>query len=102
MYCIIVRNRVKPGSEERYKSIITENAQASVTNEPECYRFDVVQAQESPQDFYLYEIYQDQQALQVHKQTQHYLDSRKLLADLVVETSVIRADVIATNPNNKE
>lgn len=102
MYCIIVRNKVKPGSEERYKSVMTENAKASVTNEPECYRFDVIQDKEAPQDFYLYEIYQDQHALQLHKQTSHYVDSRKLLADLVLDTTVIRADVIATNPENKE
>ncbi|MCG9658418.1 putative quinol monooxygenase [Vibrio mediterranei] len=95
MYCIIVRNRVKPGSEEHYKSVMMENAKASVTNEPECYRFDVIQDKEAPQDFYLYEIYQD---LHAHKQTSHYLDSRKLLADLVLDTMVIRADVIATNP----
>ncbi|MGF1697862.1 antibiotic biosynthesis monooxygenase [Vibrio kyushuensis] len=100
MYCIIVKNRVKPENEQRYKSIMTENAQASVRNEEGCYQFDIIQDKETPDTFYLYEIYSNTEALQLHKQTPHYLDSRKQLGDMVIEQSVIRADVVMKSDNN--
>ena len=97
MYCIIVSNRVKQGCEEDYISIMGENACSSVENEKGCIQFDVVKDIDDPQLFHLYEIYQNQQALAIHKQTQHYLLSREQLADIVIEQSVLRADVLATN-----
>ncbi|MCK6263691.1 antibiotic biosynthesis monooxygenase [Vibrio sp. ZSDE26] len=100
MYCIIVKNRVEPENEQRYKSIMTENAQASVQNEDGCYQFDIIQDKESEGTFYLYEVYRDQEALKQHKETSHYLDSRKQLGDIVIEQTVIRADVIARPQEN--
>ncbi|WP_425667182.1 putative quinol monooxygenase [Vibrio tubiashii] len=97
MYCIIVSNRVKQGREEDYISIMGRNARCSVENEDGCIQFDVLKDINDPQLFHLYEIYQSQQALAIHKQTQHYLLSREQLADIVIEQSVLRADVLATN-----
>ncbi|USD35101.1 MULTISPECIES: putative quinol monooxygenase [Vibrio] len=97
MYCIIVSNRVKKGREENYITIMNENAKASCQNELGCVQFDVIRDLNDPQLFHLYEIYQSQEALTEHKQTEHYLASRVQLADIVVEQSVIRADVVATN-----
>lgn len=59
--------------------------------------FDVLEAREEPNTFYLYEIYTSPEALQVHKETEHYLKSRPLISDLVVDQSVLRADVIERN-----
>ncbi len=97
MYCIIVKNVVKPGTREAYLEAMLPNAKASVANEEDCHVFDIIEAQEEQDTFYLYEIYTDKAALATHKLTDHYLSSRKLLSELVVETSVIRADVLARN-----
>ncbi|MDC5852091.1 antibiotic biosynthesis monooxygenase [Vibrio europaeus] len=97
MYCIIVSNRVKQGCEEDYISIMEENARSSVKGEEGCIQFDVLKDINDPQLFHLYEIYKNQQALAIHKQTQHYLLSREQLADIVIEQSVLRADVLAIN-----
>jgi quinol monooxygenase YgiN len=61
-----------------------ENARASVENEAGCYRFGILQDQEQAKRFYLYEIYENKQALAVHKIIEHYLQRRKPLADIVV------------------
>ncbi|MEZ9231747.1 putative quinol monooxygenase [Vibrio amylolyticus] len=95
MYCIIVMNRVAVEDELRYKNIMTENALKSVTDEEGCYQFDIIQDKERSGVFYLYEIYADPDALLQHKQTPHYLHSREQLGDMVIEQSVIRADVLA-------
>ncbi|GAB6262980.1 antibiotic biosynthesis monooxygenase [Photobacterium sp. CCB-ST2H9] len=98
MFCIVVKNVVKAGYSEQYLSIMKENATASVENEEGCLVFDVMVSQENDHCFYLYEIYTSEAALAVHKQTSHYLESRKHLADLIKDQSVLRCDVVQRNP----
>lgn len=97
MYCIVVKNVIKEGARDEYLAAMLPNSRDSVANEPDCLVFDVLEAKEEPNTFYLYEIYRSPDALQVHKQTPHYLRSRPLIADLVVEQSVLRADVVERN-----
>ncbi|WP_027856844.1 putative quinol monooxygenase [Marinobacterium jannaschii] len=99
MYCIVVKNQLKPGCRDAYLAAMLPNAKASVEHEPGCLVFDVLEAREEPDTFYLYEIYQSEAALQAHKETGHYLSSRPLIADLLQSTSVLRADVISTHPD---
>lgn len=101
MYCIIVKNVIREGARDAYLAAMLPNARDSVANEPGCLVFDVLEAREEPNTFYLYEIYTSPEALEAHKKTPHYLESRPLIADLVVETSVIRADVVARNPQGE-
>lgn len=97
MFCIIVKNEVKQGCREQYLSIMTENAKSSVLYEEGCHTFDVLVDQSNDHHFYLYEIYTDENALAEHKKTEHYLESRKYLADIVENVSVIRCDVAERN-----
>lgn len=101
MYCIIVKNTVKEGCRDRYLEAMLPNAKASVENEPGCLVFDVLEAREEPNTFYLYEVYESTDALEVHKQTDHYKSSRPVLTDIMESTSVIRSDIIALNPEKR-
>ena len=74
------------------------NAKTSVREEEGCIVFDVLQAQEDTDTFYLYEIYTNPEALATHKETDHYKQTRAAVNDLIAEQSVIRADVTALNP----
>ena len=94
VYCIIVKNVLKPDTKDDYLAAMLPNATASVRDEPGCHRFDVLEAREEPNTFYLYEIYDDPAALTAHKETSHYKESRIVLAECVNEASVIRADVL--------
>jgi quinol monooxygenase YgiN len=98
VYCIIVKNVVKEGARDSYLAAMLPNAKASAENEEGCLAFDVLEAKEEPNTFYLYEIYTSPEALQVHKQMDHYLRSRPLISELVVDQSVLRADVLEMNP----
>lgn len=100
MYCIVVSNRVKEGKENEYLAIMQENAKSSVINETGCIQFDVLEDTANPQLFHLYEIYQSPKALAEHKTTPHYLSSRGKLADIVVEQSVIRSNIVMMNSKN--
>ena len=97
MYCIIVKNQIKAGCRDAYLAAMLPNASASVEHEPGCHAFDVLEAREEENAFYLYELYTDAAALEAHKQTDHYRSSRVLLAELVDATTVIPADVTAQN-----
>lgn len=101
MYCIIVKNQVKEGTREKYLEAMLPNAKASLDNEPGCLVFDVLEAREEPNTFYLYEVYESTDALEVHKQTDHYKSSRPLLSEIVESVSVIRSDVLAMNPEKR-
>lgn len=98
MYCIIVKTQLKPGQREAFLAAMLPNAEASVRDEPGCHVFDVLEDRDNPELFHLYEIYTDEQALAEHKTTAHYKASREVVTPLIAEQSVIRADVLATNP----
>lgn len=98
MYCIVVKTQLKPGTRKAFLDAMLPNAEASVRDEVGCLVFDVLEAREEDDTFYLYEIYIDQAALAAHKETPHYQTSRAVVGDLIAEQSVIRADVISMNP----
>lgn len=98
MFCIIVKTQLKPGQRERFLEAMLPNAAASVREEPGCHVFDLLEDQQDPNLFYLYEIYRDEAALAEHKQTPHYQASREVVNPLIEQQSVIRAGVLATSP----
>lgn len=98
MYCIIVKTELKPGTRKAFLNAMLPNAEASVRDELGCYVFDVIECRDHVDTFYLYEIYADQNALALHKETPHYQASRAVVNDLIAQQTVIRADVISMNP----
>ncbi len=99
MYSIIVKTQLKPGVREQFLDAMLKNATASVANEPGCIVFDVLEDRAEADLFHLYEIYADEAALAAHKETPHYKESRAIVNELIAEQSVIKADVLATNPS---
>lgn len=71
MFIYIVHVRVKPEFVEKFRAESLVNAQNTV-NEPNNRRFDVLQQEDDPTKFVLYEVYTDESALEEHKQTSHY------------------------------
>ena len=71
MFIYIVHISVKPEFMEQFKAETLANAQGTM-NEPNNYRFDVLQQSDDPTKFVLYEVYADESALEEHRQTPHY------------------------------
>lgn len=57
---------------ERFRRLISENARASVRDEPGCRQFDVVVPDGEPDNVLLYEIYNDPAAFAAHTKTLHF------------------------------
>lgn len=71
---------VKPEQLDAFKSAIITNAAAS-RQEPGCLRFDILEEQDDPHTFVLVEIYQDESALEAHRQTDHFRQWRAVSGD---------------------
>ena len=97
MYCIIVKVELKPGNRDAFLEAMLVNAESSVRDEPGCLVFDVLEAREEADTFYLYEVYTGEDALAAHKETPHYQSTRAAINDLIDRQSVIRTDVLARN-----
>jgi (4S)-4-hydroxy-5-phosphonooxypentane-2,3-dione isomerase len=80
MHVVCVTIVVKPGHEEEFIRA-TEANHRGTRQEPGNVRFDVLQREEDPSLFLLYEVYRDKEAFAVHQKTPHYLTWRQTVAD---------------------
>ncbi len=78
MYAIFVTIKIKAGFAEQFKAASVGDAQGSVRDEPGCLRFDMHQSTTDPNTFYLYEVYENQDAHMVaHRAAPHYIKWRE-------------------------
>ncbi len=84
MQVTLVHVRVKPERIQDFIAACKANHEAS-TREPGNRRFDILQLQEDPARFVLYEAYVDQAAAAAHKTTAHYQAWRETVADWMAE-----------------
>lgn len=71
MLVLQVMARVKPESLEAFREATIRNARAS-RQEPGVARFDVLQLEDDPLRFQLFEVYRTREAAAAHKETAHY------------------------------
>ena len=72
MIALIVEFCIHAAHVDDFEVAITENARASRENEPGCKQFDVCRDPNDPQLFFLYELYDDDDAIQAHLQSAHF------------------------------
>ena len=80
MYVTLVNVHVKPEHVEAFIEASKENHESAV-QEPENLRFDVLQLEEDPCRFVLYEAYETADDAAAHKGTAHYLNWKETVAD---------------------
>ena len=71
---LVVTYRAASGNEAQVAENLVNMAHAVGREEPGCLAFDVVQGEDDPAVFVLYEHYTDEAALTAHRETPHYLD----------------------------
>ncbi len=79
MYVVCVTVHVVPAQIERFREATIENARQS-RREPGSVRFDVLQAEAEPGQFFLYEAYRTKDDFARHQQTPHYLHWKETVA----------------------
>jgi len=81
MHVLVVSIDIKLGFKEKFIEAMLEDARGSVTNEPGCVRFDVIQDGQNPNRIYLYEVYKDKAAFDAHNSTPHFIKWRDTAKD---------------------
>lgn len=84
MLIAIVHIHVKPEWIEAFRTASMENARNSL-QEAGVARFDVLQQDDDPTRFVLYEAYWNEEAAALHKETAHYATWRDTVVDMMAE-----------------
>lgn len=84
MFATIVMIHVKPDQVEAFIQATLENVNSSL-HEPGVARFDFIQRKDDPTHFMLIEVYRNDEAPTLHKQTTHYAKWRDTVADMMAE-----------------
>ena len=73
MLALVVEFGIHASFVDEFARAIAENAHASIVSEPGCRQFDVCRDPANPAMFFLYELYDDEAAIQAHLQSAHFL-----------------------------
>jgi len=85
MIVTCVHVNVKPENVREFIKAMIENHKASV-QESGNMRFDVLQRADDPCRFMIYEAYESQEAVDLHKTTLHYIKWRDTVKDYMADT----------------
>ena len=88
MYVICVTVKVKPDFVQQFIDASLLNQRGTRTTEPGNVRWDVLQAEDDPTRFFLYEAYHTKDDFTKHQQTQHYLSWKTAVQDWMAEPRV--------------
>jgi autoinducer 2-degrading protein len=84
MYVVSVTIHVVPDQTDAFIEATLDNAR-NTRKEPGNVRFDVLQAEDTPTQFLLYEAYHTKQDFAAHQQTEHYLRWKQTVAEWMAE-----------------
>ena len=90
MQVLVVEFRIHAAHVPAFAEAIAANARASLESEPGCRRFDVCAGPTEPGLFLLYELYDDEAAVQAHLQSPHLLAFNETSVAWVQHKSVRR------------
>ena len=88
MLAVCVDFEVDPASLDAFLTIMQKNAADSLANEVGCHQFDITQDPQNPTKLFLYELYNDAVAFELHKKASHYLEFNQLVSEMVTAKSV--------------
>lgn len=87
-HVVTVEFVVEPGQAPAFGQLMMENARMSLQEEPGCHVFDVCVAPEAAERFFLYEVYEDAQAFELHLAAEHFKAFDAATKDWVVRKTV--------------
>lgn len=87
---VLVEFLIKDRFAARFGELVTANAEASLKHEQGCRRFDVLVGSQEPRRYVLYEIYDDDDAFDLHLRSPHYQSFAEAIEGEVEERSIRR------------
>jgi len=87
---------IVPEEREKFLAAIKENGAATV-KEPGCRQFDILVLASNPNHVFLYEVYDNEAALQAHRATDHFKKYAATTANMVAKREVRAMSPVALN-----
>jgi (4S)-4-hydroxy-5-phosphonooxypentane-2,3-dione isomerase len=104
MYVITVEFTIHSQHVAAFMPLMLENARCSRETEPGCRRFDVCRDPSQPEQVFLYEIYDDRAAFDLHLAAAHFKAfdavTRTMIAKKAVHSYALVQDPSPTTSNN--
>jgi (4S)-4-hydroxy-5-phosphonooxypentane-2,3-dione isomerase len=100
MYVNAVDLDIVPAERENYLAALTENGKASVT-EPGCRTFNVQVLASDPNHVFIYEVYDNEAALQAHRASDHFKKYAATTAKMIVKRDARPMSIVAANAHAK-
>jgi (4S)-4-hydroxy-5-phosphonooxypentane-2,3-dione isomerase len=88
MYVVLVDFVTKPEKAAAFAHAVSENAKASLSQEPDCHQFDVCVSPDEPSAFFLYEIYSDRAGFDAHLATPHFKSFDQMVEPWIADKKV--------------
>ena len=88
MLAVCVDFEIDPASLAAFLPIMQKNSSDSLANEVGCHQFDIAQDQQNPTKIFLYELYDDAVAFELHKKESHYLEFNEAIRGMVNKKSI--------------
>ena len=73
MFAVCVTFHIHPDAFEKFLKRMRQQAQDSLSKEEGCHRFDVCDDGEQSSVVFLYELYADRRAFELHCESEHFL-----------------------------
>ncbi len=86
MFAVCVTFKIRPGSFDVFRTLVEAQARTSLKEEDGCHRFDVCGGPDS--EIFLYELYTDAKAFDLHLASAHFLSFDAEVAPMVAEKTV--------------
>ena len=88
MYAVCVTFKIKTGQWDHFLPLMHANAQISAQTEPDCHKFDVLTDASKPDTVFLYELYTDRAAFDVHLASAHFKTFDAAVADMIASKDI--------------
>jgi (4S)-4-hydroxy-5-phosphonooxypentane-2,3-dione isomerase len=88
MYVVTVEFDLLPAHQIDFMRAMTQNAATSLAEEPGCQQFDVCASVKHPEQVFLYECYDSEQAFNLHLASAHFIAFNALTAPWVLGKTV--------------
>ncbi len=88
MYVVCVQVHVKPEHIDEFIQATRENYEGTRKYEPGNVRWDLLQSEEDPTRFFIYEVYKTKEDFPKHQETPHYQQWRAAVAPWMAEPRV--------------
>ena len=87
-FAVCVTFGIKPGQMGTFLPLMLQNARTSLADEAGCRQFDVLSDPSRPDELFLYEVYDDKAAFDVHLASAHFKRFDADVRDMIAAKSV--------------